>query len=76
MTLSQAVRTYRASLNLSLQQVADLSGLTKTHVWEIESGKHINLRTKTLMKLATALKVDSAHLFQCAANSLLEESAK
>lgn len=73
MNLSKAIQTYRTSLGLSLQKVADISGLTKTYLWEIESGKRIGLSPKTLMKLSSALGVEPTHLFECAVNSVLEE---
>jgi DNA-binding XRE family transcriptional regulator len=47
----------RAALGLSLQQVANLAGITKTQVWEIErkSGT-ANPRLVTLRGLAAALR--------------------
>ncbi len=72
MNLSKAIQTYRTSLGLSLQQVAEISGLTKTHIWEMESGKVINPTAKTLVKVANALNASPAHLFQCAVNSMID----
>lgn len=76
MNLSQALKTYRTGLDLSLQKVADRSGLTKTYVWEIESGKVVNPTAKTLLKLADTLRVKPTHLMQCAVNSIKEIDSK
>lgn len=46
----------RAELGLSLQNVANLAGITKTQVWEIErKGGHANPKMATLLRLAQAL---------------------
>lgn len=74
MNLAQAIKTYRTGLYMSLQTVADLSGLSKTHVWEIESGKVTNPTARTLLELADTLRVTPAHLMQCAVISILQEN--
>lgn len=45
----------RAELGLSLQQVANMAGITKAAIWEIET-KPANPKMKTLEGLAKALQ--------------------
>lgn len=51
-----ALRKRRAELGLSLQQVANLAGITKAQVWEIErKNGNANPRMNTIKGLAAAL---------------------
>jgi len=50
---SQVVRAKRIELGMSLQEVADLAGLSKSHVWEIE-------RCTTCPSLDTAKAIATA----------------
>ncbi len=57
------IRRRRKDLRLSLQEVADLSGCTKSHVWELEKGRTTNPTISMALALCRAL--------QCSLNSLL-----
>ena len=47
----------RARLKLSLQDVADRAGITKSHMWELEQGRSINPTVRTVHGLAKALGI-------------------
>lgn len=47
----------RAALKLSLQEVADAAGITKSHMWELEKGRAVNPTVWTVYGLAKALGV-------------------
>jgi len=67
-TFGDALFVRRQELGLSLQDVADRTGGTKAHVWELESGRSTNPTVKTLLGLAAALEMDPVELFRAAAN--------
>jgi len=54
----------RTKKNLSLRQLADLSGIGKTTINDIENGKK-SPTLDTLGKIAQALEVDVKDLFDC-----------
>jgi transcriptional regulator with XRE-family HTH domain len=53
----------RAELGLSLEQVAERAGTTKSHIWELEKGRSRNPTISMAIALCDAL--------QCSLNSLL-----
>ena len=53
--IGKRVRDIRRARKLTLQDVADGSGLAKSYVWEIENGKQINPSITTLISLTKAL---------------------
>lgn len=53
----------RTELGLSLEQVAERAGTTKSHVWELEKGRSRNPTISMALGLCNAL--------QCSLNSLL-----
>ncbi|GGP00874.1 helix-turn-helix domain-containing protein [Stakelama pacifica] len=52
----------RAARGMTLQQVADASGITKGHVWELEKGRSANPTVRAVWSLARALAVSPAYL--------------
>lgn len=52
----------REARRMSLQEVADASGFTKSHVWELESGRSRNPTVRAVWSLASALGVSPAYL--------------
>jgi transcriptional regulator with XRE-family HTH domain len=60
--LGARVRLLRELRDLSLQQLADDAGCTKSHVWEIEQGKAVNPTCNMVWGLARALQVTPAQL--------------
>jgi transcriptional regulator with XRE-family HTH domain len=53
--IAPAIKKRRASLDLSLDDVAARAGCTKSHVWELENGRAVNPTIKMLLALAAAL---------------------
>ena len=54
--ISANLRSFREKRRMSLQEVADLAGLSKAHIWEIEQGRG-NPTVSTLEGIAAALGV-------------------
>lgn len=52
----------RALRRMSLQEVADAAGFTKSHVWELEQGRSRNPTVRAVWSLASALGVSPAYL--------------
>lgn len=70
LTLGEEIRAARAWARLSLQGVADRSGYTKSHVWEVEKGRSRNPTVGMIAGLSKALGVPFLRLSQAALNSL------
>lgn len=62
-TVGEITREIRMAKGLSLGQVALRSGLDRTYISRIESGKIANPSHKTLEKMAKGLKVTPSELF-------------
>jgi transcriptional regulator with XRE-family HTH domain len=62
MTLGTKIAQLRVKNNLSLQDVATKTGISKAHVWEMEKGKSGNPSLELLTKLADTFKVSVAYL--------------
>jgi len=52
MSLAERLRELRAEKKMSLQAVADVIGVSKPHVWELEKGKTKNPSLELLKQLA------------------------
>jgi transcriptional regulator with XRE-family HTH domain len=59
----QRLAQLRTNKALSQEQVADLAGVHRTAISNLEKGAHLP-RLDTLLKLAAALEVDPCHLIQ------------
>ncbi|MCP3800351.1 helix-turn-helix domain-containing protein [Allokutzneria sp. A3M-2-11 16] len=59
-TIGAHIRRMRRTRDLTLQQLADLSGLTKGYLSRVENGKAIIERRSTLTKIANALRCSVA----------------
>ncbi len=57
LSMRQMIVDERARLNLSLQEVADRAGITKSHMWELEAGRSVNPTVRTVHGLAKALGI-------------------
>lgn len=57
MKLGEIVKQRREESGLSLQGLADAVGLTKSHLWDIERGKTVNIGLLTAVRLSIALAV-------------------
>lgn len=64
--LGETIKVLRESRKLSLQDVADRSELSKTHVWELERGRNTNPTIWTLCKLSAVLGIDAGALCEAA----------
>lgn len=60
--LGTRIKLLRELRDMTLQQVADASGLTKSHVWEIEQGKSTNPTVNAIWGLSAGLCVSPAML--------------
>lgn len=60
--LGARIKLLRDLRGMTLQQVADASGMTKSHVWELEQGKSVNPTVNAVWGLALALTVTPAQL--------------
>jgi transcriptional regulator with XRE-family HTH domain len=73
-TLGEEIARARGVARLSLQEVADASGFTKSHVWELEQGRSRNPTIGMVAGLSRALGVPFQRLAQAALNSLTERA--
>jgi transcriptional regulator with XRE-family HTH domain len=60
--LGTRIKLLRELRDMTLQQVADASGLTKSHVWELEQGKSVNPTVNAVWGLSAGLCVSPAML--------------
>lgn len=60
--LGTRIKLLREMRGLTLQQVADASDLTKSHVWEMEQGKSSNPTVNAVWGLSAALCVSPSML--------------
>lgn len=67
--LGQEVHRARKAARLSLQEVGDMAGFTKSHVWEIEQGRSRNPTVSLLAGLSVALGIPFLRLAQAALNT-------
>jgi transcriptional regulator with XRE-family HTH domain len=66
MTFSETIKTTRIRRGLSLQNAADAAGLTKAHVWDLETGRSHNPTIKTIFAVACALRINPDRLAHAA----------
>lgn len=69
LTLGEELARARQHSRMSLQEVADASGFTKSHVWEVEKGRARNPTIGMVAGLSRALGVPFLRLAQAALNS-------
>lgn len=62
MAIADRLRELRSRTKESLQQVADAVGVSKAHVWELETGRSQNPSIDILRALAQHFKVTVAFL--------------
>ncbi len=70
-TIGRLVRFHRKQSNLSQSELADLAGVGKTVIYDIEKGK-MTVRFETLMKVLRALNIKI--IFASPLMPLFEES--
>lgn len=59
---SEKMKRYRQSAKLSLDDVAKASGMTKSHIWELEQGRSRNPTVRTVWSIAAALGTSPADM--------------
>jgi transcriptional regulator with XRE-family HTH domain len=69
MTLGEEIHRARKAGRLSLQEVADAAGLTKSHVWELEQGRSRNPTIGAVHVLSKALGVPFLRMAEAALKS-------
>ena len=57
MNIGERIKARRKELKMSMQKVADIAGVTKSYICEIEKGSRQNITIKSLLCLADALDV-------------------
>lgn len=57
MTLGELLKSRRESLGMSLQDVADACGLTKSHIWDMEQGNSFNPTLSASIRLSICLGI-------------------
>ncbi len=65
--LAQNLKYYRAQLGLSQRDLAETSGVNRSHLASIESGTQPNTSLRTVEKLAAALGVSALDLLKASA---------
>ncbi|NUM55793.1 MAG: helix-turn-helix transcriptional regulator [Candidatus Hydrogenedentes bacterium] len=55
MDLAEKVKSLREARRLSVEELAESSGISKPYIWQIESGRRANPTGEVLRKLAAAL---------------------
>lgn len=70
--ISNNIKKRRVKLKLTQEEVSKLSGIPRSYLNQIEKGK-IDLKVSTLIKIATALKVNVGYFF---ANSVRHSKQK
>lgn len=73
-SFKKTIAAARAESGFSLQQVADLAGITKSHLWDLEQGRSVNPTVKTIHGLSQALGQTFAYLAQGAINDALSSN--
>lgn len=61
-TIALRIKTLRAARQLSLQELADRAGCTKSHIWELEQGRSKNPTIGLAVSVANALGVSLDYL--------------
>jgi DNA-binding XRE family transcriptional regulator len=67
-SMRRMVAEEREKLGLSLQEVADRAGITKSHMWEMEQGRSVNPTIRTVYGLSKALGIPFVNLAAGALN--------
>lgn len=57
LSMCKMIADMRHDLGLSLQDVANRAGITKSHMWELEQGRAVNPTVATVNGLAKALGI-------------------
>lgn len=64
MSLGEKLNALRQKRRMSLQEVADAVGISKTHIWDLEKGNSANPSMDLLKKLAEHYSVTVEYLVE------------
>jgi transcriptional regulator with XRE-family HTH domain len=64
MALADRIKTFRMKKRMSLQDVADAVGVSKAHIWDLETARSKNPSIELLKKLANCFGVGVADLIE------------
>jgi ribosome-binding protein aMBF1 (putative translation factor) len=70
LSMAKMIVDERERLNLSLQEVANRAGITKSHMWEMEQGRAVNPTIGTVHGIAKALGIPFVELAAGALNDM------
>jgi transcriptional regulator with XRE-family HTH domain len=73
LTIGSSIRLARNSKSLSIEELANLSGVSRNAIWEIEKGIKSPTLT-TLEKLSAALEIDSWRIVRHAYKSKVAQA--
>lgn len=73
-SMKSIIATERRRQELSLQAVADMAGITKSHMWELEQGRAVNPTIWTVYGLSKALGVPFTMMAAGALNDTEDKS--
>jgi transcriptional regulator with XRE-family HTH domain len=65
MAFGDAISDLRETLTMTQQELADLSGVNRTYISDIERGRR-NITLTTMKRLASALKIEAFELIKTA----------
>lgn len=72
-TVAGRIRAYRHAAHLSQEELADLAGLSRSHISKVEN-PHSDLQLITLRRLAHALKIPLSEVVSLGENPSVRES--
>lgn len=75
-SMKALIASERAALGLSLQEVADRAGITKSHMWELEQGRAVNPTVWTVYGLSRALGVPFSKMAAGALNDTEDRDSR
>lgn len=67
---SGRIKALRIARDMTLQDVAEAAGLTKSHIWEIEQGRSVNPTVNAVWGIARALSVSPGELLGMSTSDL------
>lgn len=74
LSMKAMIAAEREHQGLSLQELADRSGITKSHMWEIEQGRSVNPTVRTVYGIAKALGIPFVSMAAGALNDCEDHS--
>ena len=72
--LGKLMKDARKDAGMSLQEVAERSGFTKSHIWETEQERAVNPTIGFVAAVSKALGIPFLTMAQAAANTLVKSS--